>query len=100
MKSNIRLPRFGFWRAIALLLFGFGAAAIWLRFTRGLGAVTNLSARLCGEAKDGQILISPRIFSKTETQIEVEAVGELSLKGFHRPVFVHNVLNVDAEGSN
>ena len=62
-----------------------------------IGAVTNLSARLCGEAKDGQILISPRIFSKTEAQIEVESVGELSLKGFHRPVFVHNVLNVRAE---
>jgi len=59
-----------------------------------IGAVTNLSARLCGEAKDGQILISPRIFSKTEGQIEVESVGELSLKGFHRPVFVHNVLKV------
>jgi class 3 adenylate cyclase len=59
-----------------------------------IGAVTNLSARLCGEAKDGQILISPRIFSKTEAKIEAEAVGELSLKGFHRPVFVHNVLGV------
>jgi len=59
-----------------------------------IGAVTNLSARLCGEAKDGQILISPRIFSKTEGQIEVESVGELALKGFHRPVFVHNVLKV------
>ena len=59
-----------------------------------IGAVTNLSARLCGEAKDGQILISPRIFSKTEARIEAEAVGELSLKGFHRPVFVHNVLKV------
>jgi class 3 adenylate cyclase/PAS domain-containing protein len=63
-----------------------------------IGAVTNLSARLCGEARDGQILISPRIFSKTETHIQVEPVGELSLKGFHRPVFVHNVLNVRAQG--
>jgi adenylate cyclase len=59
-----------------------------------IGAVTNLSARLCGEAKNGQILISPRIFSKTEPKIEVEPVGEMSLKGFHRPVFVHNVLGV------
>ncbi len=31
-----------------------------------IGTVTNLAARLCGEAGDGQILISPRIFSKTE----------------------------------
>lgn len=42
MKS-IRLPRFGFWRGVALLLCGFGAYAIWLRFTKGLGAVSNLS---------------------------------------------------------
>ena len=59
-----------------------------------IGAVTNLSARLCGEAKDGQILISPRIFSKTEAKIEAEAIGEMTLKGFHRPVFVHNVSRV------
>jgi class 3 adenylate cyclase len=58
-----------------------------------VGTVTNLAARLCGEAKDGQILISPRIFSKVES-IEAEPVGELTLKGFHRPVFAHNVLGV------
>jgi class 3 adenylate cyclase len=63
-----------------------------------IGTVTNLAARLCGEAGDGQILISPRIFSKVETQIEAEAVGELTLKGFHRPVFAHNVLSVRADG--
>ena len=56
-----------------------------------IGTVTNLAARLCGEATDGQILISPRIFSKVEPHIKAEAVGELSLKGFHRPVFAHNV---------
>jgi Ni/Fe-hydrogenase subunit HybB-like protein len=41
--ANIKLPRFGFWRAVALLLCGFGGAAVWLRFTRGLGSVSNLS---------------------------------------------------------
>lgn len=59
-----------------------------------IGTVTNLAARLCGEAKDRQILISPRVFSKVELQIEAEPVGELSLKGFHRPVFAHNVLSL------
>ena len=57
-----------------------------------IGTVTNLAARLCGEATDGQILISPRIYSKVEAHIEAESVGELSLKGFHRPVLAHNVL--------
>jgi len=56
-----------------------------------IGTVTNLAARLCGEAGDGQILISPRIFSRTETHIETEPVGELTLKGFHRPVSAYNV---------
>ena len=59
-----------------------------------IGTVTNLAARLCGEAGDGQILISPRTFSKTEMQIEAGTVGELSLKGFQRPVLAHNVLSL------
>jgi class 3 adenylate cyclase/PAS domain-containing protein len=59
-----------------------------------IGTVTNLAARLCGEASDGQILISPRIYSKTEMQIEVEPVGELTLKGFQRPVAACNVLRL------
>jgi class 3 adenylate cyclase/PAS domain-containing protein len=59
-----------------------------------IGTVTNLAARLCGEAADGQILVSPRVFSKIEAQIEAQPVGELSLKGFHRPVSAHNVVRV------
>jgi class 3 adenylate cyclase len=62
-----------------------------------IGTVTNLAARLCGEAAHGQILISPRIFSKTEACIEAEPVGELSLKGFFRPVFAHNVSGLRPE---
>jgi adenylate cyclase len=64
-----------------------------------IGTVTNLAARLCGEAGDGQILISPRTFSKVEAYIEAESVGELSLKGFHRPVLAHNVLRVRPGGA-
>jgi class 3 adenylate cyclase/PAS domain-containing protein len=61
-----------------------------------IGTVTNLAARLCGEASDGQILISPRIFSRIEPQIDSQPVGELSLKGFQRPVLAYNVLGVRA----
>jgi class 3 adenylate cyclase len=64
-----------------------------------IGTVVNLAARLCGEASNSQILISPRIFSKTETQIDVEPVGELSLKGFNRPVPAYNVVAVRPEAS-
>ncbi|MEO8135566.1 MAG: PAS-domain containing protein [Betaproteobacteria bacterium] len=62
-----------------------------------IGTVVNLAARLCGEAGDTQILISPRIFSKTETHIDVKPVGELTLKGFNRPVPAYNVLAVRAD---
>jgi class 3 adenylate cyclase len=70
------------------------------RFDYGaIGTVTNLAARLCGEASDGQILIAPRVFSKTEAQIESEPVGELTLKGFSRPIFAYNVLGVRPQES-
>jgi adenylate cyclase len=64
-----------------------------------IGTVTNLAARLCGEASDGQILISPRVFSKVEPRIDAEPVGELTLKGFHRPVHAHNVVAVRPEAT-
>ena len=64
-----------------------------------IGTVTNLAARLCGEAGNGQILISPRIFSKVEAQIDAELIGELTLKGFHRPVFAHNVTGTRLEAA-
>ena len=64
-----------------------------------IGTGTNLAARLCGEAADGQILISPRIFSKVEAHVETESVGELTLKGFHRPVAAHNVLAIRGEAA-
>jgi adenylate cyclase len=60
--------------------------------------VVNLAARLCGEASNSQILISLRIFLKTETHIDVEPVGELPLKGFNRPVPAYNVLGVRPGG--
>ncbi|MEP7300485.1 MAG: PAS-domain containing protein [Caldimonas sp.] len=59
-----------------------------------IGTVTNLAARLCGEAGDGQILVSPRILTKAEAHIEAESMGELTLKGFQRPVLAHNVLGL------
>lgn len=57
-----------------------------------IGSVCNLAARLCGEATDGQILISPRVFAKVDTLLETVPLGELSLKGFHRPVAAYNVV--------
>jgi len=61
-----------------------------------IGTVTNLAARLCGEAKPGQILIPQRLLGTVEALIEVEPVGELTLKGFQRPVTTYNVLRQKA----
>ena len=56
-----------------------------------IGSVVNLASRLCGEAQAGQILVEPKAFTAIEDIAEAEEIGELSLKGFHRPVFAYNV---------
>jgi class 3 adenylate cyclase len=56
-----------------------------------IGTVTNLAARLCGEAKPGQILVSRRVLDEVEALVEVEDLGLLSLKGLARPVPAANV---------
>ncbi len=59
-----------------------------------IGTVTNLASRLCGDARHSQILVSQRLLGAVEELIDVEAVGELSLKGFHRPVTAYNILRM------
>ena len=56
-----------------------------------IGTVANLAARLCGEATGGQILVPARLHGMIEALIEAEPVGELALKGFHRPVPAFNI---------
>jgi len=59
-----------------------------------IGTVTNLAARLCGEAKGGQILVSSRVAGAVEGLVETEEVGPLTLKGLLKPVPTFNVLNL------
>jgi DNA-binding response OmpR family regulator len=56
-----------------------------------IGTVTNLAARLCAEAAGGQVLVSQKVFARIEGRVEAEPAGELSLKGFSKPVGVHSV---------
>jgi class 3 adenylate cyclase/CheY-like chemotaxis protein len=51
-----------------------------------IGTVTNLAARLCGEAQGGEILVSQRVCASLDDQVATEPAGELALKGFHKPV--------------
>ena len=43
MKPSIAIPRITFWRGVFGLIVAAGLVATWVRFTRGLGASTNLS---------------------------------------------------------
>ena len=59
-----------------------------------VGTVVNLAARLCAEARNGQILVDPKVRTAIETQTELEPAGELTLKGIQRPVATFNVVAV------
>jgi class 3 adenylate cyclase len=51
-----------------------------------IGGVVNLAARLCGEAKAGQILIDQRMRAALGDAFVADAVGKLPLKGLAQPV--------------
>jgi len=57
-----------------------------------IGTVTNLAARLCGEAAGGEILVSQRVFAGVDALVETEALPPLTLKGFQRPVPAWRIL--------
>jgi adenylate cyclase len=56
-----------------------------------IGSVTNLAARLCDEASNGQILIAPRVQAVVEHLVDSERLSDVTLKGFRKPVTPHNV---------
>ena len=64
-----------------------------------IGTVTNLAARLCAEAKDGQILVSRRIAIAVEDAVALEEIGDLALKGLSQAVAVYNVRAVGTQQS-
>ena len=55
------------------------------------GSVTNLASRLCDEAKAGQILVDGKVHAAVEHLATTDPVGDLTLKGFRRPVRAFNV---------
>jgi class 3 adenylate cyclase len=59
-----------------------------------IGSVTTLAARLCEEARAGEILISPRVLAAAQELIEAIPVGELTLKGFPKPLPAFNVVGL------
>jgi adenylate cyclase len=61
-----------------------------------IGTVTNLAARLCGEAAGGEILVSQRVHAGVHALVEAEAPQSLALKGFSRPVAAWRVAGLKA----
>jgi class 3 adenylate cyclase len=56
-----------------------------------IGTVTNLAARLCGEAGPAEILVSRRVAGAVEDLASLEVLEPLALKGFARPVAAFRV---------
>ncbi|HEY6073879.1 MAG TPA: adenylate/guanylate cyclase domain-containing protein, partial [Anaerolineales bacterium] len=70
------------------------------RFDYGaIGSVTNLASRLCGEARAGQILVTPRAYAAAEAVVRADCIGDVSLKGFLKPVTVYNILELRGEAA-
>lgn len=61
------------------------------------GTTVNLAARLCDEAEDGEILLSPRARAAVDGEFETEPMGERILKGIHAPVEVFRVTSANSE---
>jgi adenylate cyclase len=57
-----------------------------------VGNLPNLAARLCAEAKGGQILTDQKTMSRLEEAFDAEGIEELVLKGISRPIQAYNIL--------
>jgi class 3 adenylate cyclase len=64
-----------------------------------IGNVANLASRLCDEARSGQTLITEEIYAKVEEFAKVKSIGELTLKGFPKPVKVLQLIGIENEKS-
>jgi len=51
-----------------------------------IGNVTNLAARLCGEAASGEVLVDRKIMAEVEALAKATQREPLELKGFSHPV--------------
>lgn len=56
-----------------------------------VGNLPNLAARMCAEAKGGQILTDQKTMSRLEDSFDAESIQELNLKGISRPILAYNI---------
>lgn len=65
-----------------------------------IGSVANLASRLCDEARSGQTLIAESVYAKIDYLAEVQRIGDLSLKGFPKPVPVLEMVSLKEDPSD
>jgi class 3 adenylate cyclase len=61
-----------------------------------IGSVTNLASRLCARAKADQILVTQRVHGAAQDYVVADPMGEMTMRGFLRPVTVYDIRGVDA----
>lgn len=59
-----------------------------------IGKHVNLASRLEGEADPWQILISQRTYSLVKDIVKIEEMGQITVKGFEKPVLVYSVVGL------
>ena len=64
-----------------------------------IGTVSNMASRLCNLAKHGEILITEKLFLAIAPSIEVEPLGEQSIRGFNNPIMVMRVRREGRDGA-
>jgi class 3 adenylate cyclase len=53
-----------------------------------IGTVANMAARLCADAKSGEILLTRKLATAVAGIAEVHSIGSVELKGLARPIEV------------
>jgi adenylate cyclase len=61
-----------------------------------IGSVSNLAARLCSEARGGQIVTNQKTLARIEESVQAEPLGDLVLKGIAQPVRALNITGFKA----
>jgi class 3 adenylate cyclase len=59
-----------------------------------IGAIPNLAARLCGQARGGEILIDVVTYADVSEVVEAEPAGPLQLRGFTQPMPAFRLLRL------
>ena len=59
-----------------------------------IGSVTNLAARLCAEAKSGEIIVDRKIMARLGQQVDAAPLGPFALKGLLQPVPAFSILRM------